>query len=59
VFIKVDRQSGAIADVAKRAEDEDDASLQFEDDDIDLRGKGGPAGLGFVDSHTHVFLYSY
>ncbi|KAK3363349.1 hypothetical protein B0T25DRAFT_37816 [Lasiosphaeria hispida] len=56
VSIKIDRESGAIADVFTRDGDGED-SLVFADGDIDLRGK--VVLPGFVDSHTHVFLYSY
>ena len=54
--ICVDYESGAIVDVYVRSDADDDA-LELRDGDIDLRGKVVMPGL--VDSHTHIFLYSY
>lgn len=52
VSIKIDPQSGGIAEVYERAADE-----EIHDGDIDLRGK--VVMPGFVDAHTHIFLHPY
>lgn len=52
VSIKIDTQSGAIADVYERGSDE-----EIRNGDIDLRGK--VVMPGFVDAHTHIFLHPY
>lgn len=52
ISIKIDRQSGGIADVYERASDD-----EIRDGDIDLRGK--VVMPGFVDAHTHIFLHPY
>ncbi|KAK7720914.1 hypothetical protein SLS64_001207 [Diaporthe eres] len=52
VSIKIDPQSGGIAEVYERESDE-----EIRDGDIDLRGK--VVMPGFVDSHTHIFLHPY
>ncbi|KAG8167802.1 hypothetical protein KVR01_003491 [Diaporthe batatas] len=52
VSIKIDTQSGGIADVYTRASDD-----EIRGDDIDLRGK--VVMPGFVDAHTHIFLHPY
>ncbi|KAK0633110.1 hypothetical protein B0T14DRAFT_533382 [Immersiella caudata] len=52
VSVQIDRSTGAIAKVYER---DDDSALTLNDCDIDLRGK--IVLPGFVDSHTHIFLY--
>lgn len=52
VSIKIDAQSGVIANVYERESDE-----EIRDGDIDLRGK--VVVPGFVDAHTHIFLHPY
>lgn len=52
VTIKIDTQSGGIAEVYERQSDE-----EIRDGDIDLRGK--VVMPGFVDAHTHIFLHPY
>lgn len=52
VSIRIDPQSGGIAEVYERAADE-----EIHDGDIDLRGK--VVMPGFVDAHTHIFLHPY
>jgi imidazolonepropionase-like amidohydrolase len=53
VSIQIDRSKGVIAKVYERGDDDD--ALTLNDGDIDLRGK--IVLPGFVDSHTHIFLY--
>lgn len=55
VSIKVDRESGSIAEVYTRQSDDELDVLQ--DGDIDLRGQ--IVMPGFVDAHTHIFLHPY
>lgn len=52
VSVKIDTESGGIAEVFERASDE-----EIDDGDIDLRGK--VVMPGFVDAHTHIFLHPY
>lgn len=52
VSIKIDAQSGGIADMYERDSDE-----EIRDGGIDLRGK--VVMPGFVDAHTHIFLHPY
>lgn len=52
VSVRVDCQRGSMAEVYKRASDD-----EIRHGDIDLRGK--VVMPGFVDAHTHVFLHPY
>lgn len=58
ISIEIDRDTGSIANVYER-DDDDDLRLQIQAGDIDLRGGGKCVLPGLVDSHTHVFLHSY
>ncbi|KAK0655798.1 hypothetical protein B0T16DRAFT_397731 [Cercophora newfieldiana] len=55
VSLKIERSTGTIVEVRERG-DLEDRNLVLEDGDIDLRGSKIVLP-GFVDSHTHVFLY--
>ncbi|KAK5663236.1 hypothetical protein OQA88_6654 [Cercophora sp. LCS_1] len=54
ISIEISRPTGSVVNVITRPSDEIDTSSP---DDIDLRGK--LVLPGFVDSHTHIFLYDY
>lgn len=53
ISIKIDCQSGGIAEVYKRSDDD----VLSSPGNIDLRGK--VVMPGFVDAHTHIFLHPY
>ncbi|KAK3372007.1 hypothetical protein B0H63DRAFT_285892 [Podospora didyma] len=59
ITIVVDRDSGSIARVVKRAAEPGDTrrKLTLAAGDVDLRGK--VVLPGFVDSHSHIFLHAY
>lgn len=56
ISIEIDRDTGSIANVYERHDDDD--NFQLLAGDIDLRGAKCVLP-GLVDSHTHVFLHSY